>query len=78
MVACSLPDILRSVADTLLTLWFDRGILLSFAIRGLRFALDWQKSCYERNQLDSGRDRFDLVLASALWDCCASRWTNLR
>jgi hypothetical protein len=29
----------------LLTVWFDRGILLSFSIRGLRFVLDWQKSC---------------------------------
>ncbi len=54
MFACSLPDILGRRRTPSNTLVRPPGFLLSFVIRGLRFAQDWQKSCYWREPCDSG------------------------
>jgi len=62
-----LPVRFRTFYDRRRTPWNasvrPTGVFLSFVIRGLPFALDWQKSCCRRNQSNSG---FTRALACAL------------
>ena len=55
----------RPSVDTFKHLPLDSGILMSFAIRRLHFALDWSQSCAESCRLDSGADRFTLEPSGA-------------
>ena len=66
MVACPLPDILRSAANTFQHFGSTAGASLIFVIRSLQFAVDWQKPCNQRLQCDSGRNRFAMVCAYVL------------
>lgn len=50
------------------------GTLLSFAIKGLCFALGWKRSCWRKLI----RDRFALAFGRAPWHCRGNRRTQSR